>query len=128
MHTITHLSMSLAIRKLVEKHLPIKLDKVGFMLGNIKPDFAPRLVKIPHYRDDAIHFVKSEIKALLNYQIIEHTKCTRYFSQRLGVILHYLSDFFCYAHSKNFKGNMFNHYLYEIGLSNYFKANFKKNF
>lgn len=74
MNTFTHLGISQRLRYAVEKEFNIKLDSAGF--------------------------IKEEINNLLNLKL---NKCTRFFSERLGIITHYLSDFFCHAHSEYFR-------------------------
>lgn len=126
MNTISHIRMSLLIKEAVERKLDIKLDTAGFMFGNIKPDYSSYFVTIPHFKDNAMDFVTSEINNLMQCRIKKHGRCTKKFSERLGVITHYLSDFFCYAHSNEFGGNLLKHYIYESELSKYSKMNLKE--
>lgn len=121
MNTFSHLGMSVAIKKAVEKQLNIKLDTFGFMYGNVKPDISSYLINIPHFKSQAADFVASEIEELMKYKIDRYGKCSKEFSERLGVVTHYLSDFFCYAHSKHFKGSLLKHYIYEARLSGFCK-------
>ncbi len=121
MNTFTHLGISHRLMHAVEKELKVNLDTAGFILGNIKPDISSRLIQIPHYKKDSIGFIRKEIGYLLGLKL---NKCTRLFSERLGIITHYLSDFFCHAHSENFKGGLLEHYLYEIQLSGYCNINY----
>lgn len=126
MNTFTHLGISVRIMDALREKMNIQLNRAGFMLGNIKPDLSPRLIAIPHFKEDAIGFIQSEIKKLINTKINPYTECTREFSENLGIIIHYVSDFFCHVHSQYFKGNQFSHHLYEMNLSNYCRENSKK--
>lgn len=119
MNVFTHLGISRGIMAVIERNLGVKLDGVGFMFGNIKPDIDPKLSSVPHIKNTVMDFVSSEIKSLLSMEDKIKNKCTREFSERLGLVTHYLSDFFCYAHSEYFKGNIVKHYLYEKKLSGY---------
>ncbi len=119
MNVFTHLGISRGIMAVIERNLGVKLDGVGFMFGNIKPDIDPKLSSVPHIKNTAMDFVSCEIKSLLSMEDKIKNKCTREFSERLGLVTHYLSDFFCYAHSEYFKGNILKHYLYENKLSGY---------
>ena len=123
LHKLTHLDMSLAIKRTIEYETGIRLDTLGFMYGNIKPDLSPYLISIPHFKHKSLNFIISEINYLLKYKVSKETKCTREFSERLGVVTHYLSDFFCYVHSKEYKGNVVFHYMYEVGLCLFCKRN-----
>lgn len=125
MDTLNHLVMSIALKQKIEDELNIKLDTAGFLFGSIKPDLAPFIINVPHYKNDAMDFIKVQIKALLAYKIDRYGKCTRQFSERLGVITHFLSDFFCYAHSDYFTGNIINHFFYEVRLFGYFRKRFR---
>ncbi len=107
----------------IERNLGIKLDRVGFMFGNIKPDIDPKLSSVPHVKNTVIDFVSAEIKNLLSMEDKIKSRCTREFSERMGLITHYLSDFFCYAHNEKFKGNLLKHLIYENKLSGYCRKN-----
>ncbi|MCX8130538.1 MAG: zinc dependent phospholipase C family protein [Clostridia bacterium] len=123
MNTMTHLYISKSVQKVIESKMNIKLNSIGFLYGNIKPDISSSYIKIPHYKEDSINFLKREIKEMISYRFTRLPKCTKQFSERLGVITHYLSDYFCHAHSKQFSGNMVEHYFYESKLSQFYKAN-----
>ncbi len=126
MVTFTHIEIAATVLKTVERELSVRLDRAGFIYGSIKPDISPALVKILHFKEFSYEFVKQEITELMQYRFDESTKCTRKFSERLGVVIHYLADYFCYAHSTHFKGNMFSHLTYEMMLSAYWRLNPKK--
>lgn len=123
LNIFTHLGISRGIMAAIERNLDIKLDKIGFMLGNIRPDLDSRLSSIPHLKKAAMDFVSSEIQNLLAADFKTSKDSLREFSERLGIITHYLSDFFCYAHSEHFTGNMLKHYMYENRLSIYCRKN-----
>jgi len=123
MNIFTHLGISRGIMAVIERNLGIKLDGVGFVLGNIKPDIDPKLSSVPHLKNTVMDYVSSEIKSLLSMEDKIKNRCTREFSERLGLITHYLSDFFCYAHSEYFKGNILKHCIYESKLSKYCRKN-----
>lgn len=121
MNTFTHLGIAGIIERAVEDELSVKLDAFAFRYGSVEPDISPALIKIPHYKQDAEDFVRQQIRNLIYLKKSTFPICTRQFSERLGVITHYLSDFFCYVHSANYKGGTLGHYLYEMNLSNYCK-------
>ena len=41
------------------------------------------------------------------------------YTRRLGVICHYYADYFCYAHQKNYTGDLAAHVLHEKNLRQY---------
>jgi hypothetical protein len=95
-------------------------------MGNIRPDISLRYNNIPHFKKDAEGFIREEIQNILSGKIYEYEKCSSSLSERLGIITHYLSDFFCFAHSKYFTGGIIEHYLYEMQLSHYCISNSKE--
>lgn len=121
MNIFTHIGISSAILNYFEINSGIKLDRKAFKYGSIKPDIDYKLSAIPHYKRNVMDFVVSEIKNLLKMEI--NKKCSEEFSEKLGMITHYLSDFFCFAHSEYFKGSILEHYFYEFRLLVYCKIN-----
>lgn len=111
MNLILHLELSLIIRKAVEKELDIKIDTLNFIYGNIKPDIIP--TSISHYKHAAMEFVQDEIEKLASLSFNKSKRWLKQFSERMGIITHYLSDFFCYAHSEYYQNEVKLHFLYE---------------
>ncbi len=122
MNAFTHVYLSMVFKKAIEKKLPVKLHTLSFVRGNLKPDFSLLLIKVPHYKIPTSELVIREMDKLITHQANKFAACTNDFSERLGVVTHYLSDFFCYAHSTGFKGSVIDHYIYEKKLSRYRRA------
>jgi len=118
-----HLELSRVIRKAVEKELHIKLNAFRFMYGNIKPDIIQ--TSIPHYKHAAMEYVQAEIEKLSSLRFSKSPRWLKRFSESLGIITHYLSDFFCYAHSDYFQGEIVGHFLYEFRQFCYFQREYK---
>ncbi len=116
MDFLTHLCIAGKLKRIVRKELDVKLNTFSFLLGNVKPDISSKYVNIPHFKKDSNDFVRNEIKSILYCRVYQGKRCTHDFSERLGIITHYISDFFCYAHSGHFTGSMAEHYLYEISM------------
>ncbi|MHB8076505.1 zinc dependent phospholipase C family protein [Desulfosporosinus fructosivorans] len=125
MNIVMHLGMSQAIRNAVEKELAIKMDAFSFMYGNIKPDLEASSVKIPHFKHTTMELVQAEIEKLTTLRLNESRRWSKQLSERIGVITHYLSDFFCYAHTEYFKSNHRSHLLYEFQLLSHFQKSQK---
>lgn len=122
MNALTHVYLSMVFKKALEKKLPVRLHTFSFIKGNLKPDFSFLLIKTPHYKIPDSELIKKEIDKLIKHKPHKYNTCTNEFSERLGIVTHYLSDFFCYAHSTNFKGSVLDHYIYEKNLSRYRKT------
>lgn len=125
MNIFTHLSIAIKLKHIIEANFHVKLNTISFMTGNIKPDLSSRYINIPHLKKESEGFVREEIQNLLKTKIYEYENCSRDFSEKLGIITHYLSDFFCYAHSEYFTGSMFEHYIYEMHLTIFNLKNLK---
>ena len=125
MNIFMHLAISRTIRKTLEREFQIKFNALRFSFGNIKPDILPLLINIPHFKGTAMEFVKTEIKELFELRLHEPSQLSKDFSERMGILTHYLSDFFCYAHSDLFVTTKRSHVLYELRLSSYFNEKLK---
>ena len=78
------------------------------MAGCILPDFwIPSLIR-GHRREVAWERIKERIYRLENIGTGNAIDCLR-----LGVILHYLEDFFTYAHNSSYSGKLSGHIRYE---------------
>lgn len=120
---LMHLGLSQAIRSAIEKEFDFKMDAFSFMFGNIKPDLKSSSTGIPHFKPTAMNLVQAEIENLTALRLNKSRKCSKHLSESIGVITHYLSDFFCYAHTEYFKDKKLSHLLYEFQLLNYFQKN-----
>lgn len=132
----THLDLSKLIHKAIEDHTGINLDKMAFSFGNIKPDlvrdsYLPQTdndkIIVSHYMDDAYPYVCTAIYELIEWTVSEKQVNSRLFAVRLGVIMHYICDFFCHAHSSKFPNHSLLHHLYEWQFA-FFIKDAKKDF
>lgn len=97
----------------------VDLDKESFVYGNVKPDCSPIVLIKPH-----VLSIHSEGVAALAERLIEDDFSREAFSVDLGVLCHFLSDFFCLYHAKEEKfSHHLHHGIYEIRLLNYHKKN-----
>jgi len=101
-------------RYVVSKYIPYSpVDKIIFQAGNLLPDFSKKLSKIEHSiigsaDPFSFHIEKAKDPALSNSERV----------LSMGVVCHYLSDYFCTYHSKEpFKNHsILRHLLYELRL------------
>ncbi len=87
------------------------LNKLAFIFGNLAPDLFLSFLYRPHLYTFAGPYVKKLLLRL--YKSGASPACT-VSSFYLGMISHYVCDFFCYTHTPAFKGNIREHLLYEI--------------
>ncbi len=111
MNKRTHIWLGRIVWQFAESALGIRLDRGGFLFGNILPDVCLSFVTRPHTVDHTLGLVNKKIGRL---NAIKHGEAYigRSFSRRLGVICHYYADFFCYPHSRGYAGDLKDHVAY----------------
>lgn len=108
----THLLISNILYKYLWTNMNFKLDKVAFAYGNIKPDFIDKDIRCPHTLDESLHSVNKYSEKLMKEKL-----SIKEFSIALGVICHFICDYFCLYHRDgNDKKGIFQHLYYELIL------------
>ena len=109
------------------------IKKKNFIYGNIKPDLVSKYKLRKHYRKESYEVILEKIEKLSKINSLDEVQKKKYFcnfSQELGVICHFICDFFCVPHDERweFKHSMFIHIAYEKKL-NFIarKYSFEKN-
>lgn len=82
--------------------------QLAFMMGSVLPDCLPSFLTKRHRMEETFFVVEKEIQRLQ-----QHNKVDFYFCLHLGVVLHYLADYFTYPHNQTFHGNFVKHCLWE---------------
>lgn len=88
----------------------------AFYLGSILPDCVPSFITRKHRIDTTFEILKKEIRKLTE-DFNPNKGLNRYYCRHLGVITHYLADYFTYPHNKIFQGNLREHCSYEKQLT-----------
>ncbi|MBC8059462.1 MAG: zinc dependent phospholipase C family protein [Clostridiaceae bacterium] len=108
----THLLISQIIYKSISKEINFKLNRLDFAYGNIKPDFNNNEIKCGHTLDESLYCVNK-----YSEELKEENISNREFSRALGVINHFVCDYFCLYHRDgNEKKGVFEHLIYELIL------------
>jgi hypothetical protein len=115
MNTFSHILIGKLLYTYLNREYGIRLDRKYFVRGNYSPDFSVGLLLRPHYMKYKLGFVEREIEALSDLRL-DSAEIGREPSKRLGILCHYLADFFCLAHSEGFDRNMIVHVAYERRL------------
>ena len=91
---------------------PLSLKKWAFIYGNIKPDITALSRKKHHYDTTRLIFLES-IKDAGNLNLSKRER-----SVALGVVCHFICDYFCMFHAKRpyNEANILSHIGYEIKL------------
>jgi len=119
MFTQTHRLIGETIGMVIRSQYPDRLDEKAFQYGCMIPDYYLRFVTIPHYKNKSFDFVANMIQKARS--LPETVREKQIFSTELGVITHYISDYFCQAHNYSEYDNCANHLIYEGRLSKEFK-------
>ena len=92
MLTMSHVSMAKHTLNFLEIHNIDNLNRKSFIYGNIKPDNLFQKTPKKHLELEALDFIIEEIE---NF---DYDCDSKEMSIKLGVICHYLCDFFCLPH------------------------------
>ncbi|MDU6037509.1 MAG: zinc dependent phospholipase C family protein [Clostridium butyricum] len=119
----THRLMGENILKYANSKSIYLINKKRFIWGNIKPDCTPKYKVKKHYYDESIDMIIDKIIHLSSLTLEEvyfDMKLGR-FSEELGVVCHFLCDFFCAPHYYRWEFKSTNavkqHMMYEQKLA-----------
>ena len=116
MNLFSHITMGRYLYTYFTENLGVELDKRSFVAWNFLPDLAPSLLKLRHFKKDIYDLVMERAEHLAengDRMTVEE------YSKQLGVLCHFMSDFFCYAHSEHFDGSKVGHLKYEVKMQFY---------
>ncbi len=119
----THVIIAREIYQDVEKNLNIQLDKTQLIFGSIKPDIYSGLPKLKHFKPQSFDVICNEIQRISNSSFADNRAYLAAISQKIGVITHYVADYFCIPHNdrKTYKNHFWDHLKYERTLHKSFK-------
>lgn len=116
----SHISLANYLIKSM-KFEALKDHKKSFYIGSILPDCVPSFITRKHNIEETFGILKEEIlKITDNYDM--NKGFTRYYSRHLGVITHYIADYFTFPHNDIFPGNLKEHCTYERDLKLAFRT------
>ena len=98
------------------ENLGVELDKVSFVSWNMLPDVAPSLFRLSHFKKDIYDLVMARAEHLSKEG---ERMSVKEYSRQLGILCHFRSDFFCYAHAEYFSGSKVGHLRYELLMQLY---------
>ncbi|MGL5693673.1 MAG: zinc dependent phospholipase C family protein, partial [Peptostreptococcaceae bacterium] len=97
------------------------ISEKNFIYGNIKPDITSKYVLQKHYLNESFDMICSKVEYLctLDLDYVSKYFSMSKFSQELGVICHFMCDFFCVPHSERWEmsHSMNKHISYEKELA-----------
>jgi len=121
LNSLNHLLIGTYLYHYLKLNYGISLRKTSFLYGCICPDFRPGVVLNPHYTENHLFRLQQVVTKLSLERRTRIDLHSKQFSLQLGILCHYYSDFFCYAHNKHFTGTSAQHVSYERKLHKYFK-------
>lgn len=89
--------------------------KKSFYVGSILPDCVPSFLTRKHNIEETLDLLKMEISNVTDKY--DATKgIDTYFCRHLGMIIHYVADYFTFPHNSIYPGTMMEHCYYEKEL------------
>jgi hypothetical protein len=128
MHFQSHLLIGKVIHEFILDNYGVNLNPVLLIYGCIKPDISPKLINIPHYKEKSFSIISNRINALQKTTLPKNQKEMTSFSMELGIIIHYITDYFCYAHNNKDTNKLSEHFIYEINLHSDLRKYLSKEF
>jgi len=102
----------------------VKLDRELFVLGNMLPDYLPELILNPHFTLKCQREIHIFTEALAGQPVTRGEQLPPEYTLRLGILCHYLTDYFTFAHSPEFRLGLKEHGAYESRLNDYFRDHY----
>jgi len=121
----SHISLAIYLMKSMDTEA-LTNHKKAFCFGSILPDCVPSFITRKHCIEDTFEILKNEIiKITDDYEMDKGI--TGYYCRHLGVITHYVADYFTFPHNNIFEGNLREHCSYENDLKFAFRAYVKSD-
>ena len=120
MLALTHKLIAGEVHDAIASEFNINIDLDNLRKGSIQPDKYPKKLFMGHSMDVSYNFVKNRINDLCSRDFPDNKKDMGNFSFRLGIIIHFISDYFCQAHNDKEYKNIVKHLIYEKNLNRYF--------
>ena len=102
----------------------IQLDRELFVLGNLLPDYLPELILNPHFTLKCQREIHIFTEALAGQPVTKGEQLPPEYALRLGILCHYLTDYFTFAHTPEFRLGLKQHGVYELRLDEYFRDHY----
>jgi hypothetical protein len=124
MNSLSHILIGRLLCTYLKQVHGVTLRRGSFLYGSLLPDYLPRYKKVPHKPVYWEAHLRSEL-ALLARRRRAGERPGRGFSMRLGVVCHFLADFFCHPHTGEFSGGSLAHIRYEWALHRFARKNLR---
>lgn len=107
----SHVSLA---RHITGQEIEIR-HKAAFKMGSIVPDLVPSFITKKHEINETFNIVEKKMEKVVNsYDSSKGLTLIR--TKDLGVITHYIADYFTFPHNKEYPGSLKDHVIYEKEL------------
>ncbi len=120
MKSTSHFAMGHLLYAALQKR-GIYLNRIAFVYGNIAPDYAPTMLVPTHFGKACTRAVDDISSNLSELHLNNSGRVSAEYSKQLGIMCHYICDYFCFAHNKDFTGSLKQHVAYENRLDSYLR-------
>lgn len=117
----THKLIANAVYNMLSSKLNTKMDYGSLLYGSIAPDLFPSMMFLPHTIEGSTRIVNDTVNNLCSMKMPDNKKDMKKYSFKLGLVVHFVSDYFCKAHNEKRYENLLIHYFYERKLKRFFE-------
>lgn len=89
--------------------------RLSFYIGSIWPDCIPSFITRRHCIEDTFDIFNKNMEKFVK-KFNSNKDMSIRSTWRMGVMLHYIADYFTFPHNKNYTGNLKDHCVYEEEL------------
>lgn len=113
MDSRSHTNVARCLLDYMEQTEGVEFNRKAFYFGNLKPDLKGEYLSKRHYPSLMFDEVMDKLRAFIaRFRLAQSG--TRSFSEALGEICHYITDFFSYPHNDTiYNKSLLAHYIYE---------------
>lgn len=117
-----HMNIAHKVFETIQSELKVRINYEKFRYGSIAPDINPVLMFNSHSLASSIDFIHRSMEHMTDTGLITDKLNIKKFSFNLGMVIHFISDYFCKAHNDQKYKNIIIHYLYEKRLEKFFNG------
>ena len=118
MKSTSHFAMAHLVQASLQNR-GVVLNSSAFAYGNIAPDYMPSMVLTPHFSKVCERKIREISRELSMTPLNESGRVNAEYSKMLGILCHYICDYFCFAHSKDFLSGLKGHVEFENALDTF---------
>ena len=115
----SHISLAMYLARELKLEA-LDRHKKAFCLGSILPDLTPKMITSPHEYETSYGDMRKFVQDIFTEGIDNEWK-ERVLWRRIGVVLHYMADYFTFPHNTSFDGNLKDHCMYESEMKYYLR-------